>query len=158
MRGAPWRVSSPNWKHAGLKPSFQHGVNQLRKTGLFPPVGSNWMRDTIISAAREVGTSFRTANAMRRGSGLSLEHSRLPPNPLRAACFSLNAQRREVLLIAMKGDYSIGLDGEVAGMFDASFEMLPERAGNRMAASIDTRRTRALAWAPSRNLLDYSTD
>ena len=39
-----------------------------RKKGLFPPVGSNWMRDTIVFAAREVGILCRTANQMRRAS------------------------------------------------------------------------------------------
>ena len=38
------------------------------KKGLFPPVGSNWMRDTIVFAAREVGILCRTANQMRRAS------------------------------------------------------------------------------------------
>ena len=39
-----------------------------RKKGLFPPVGSNWMRDTIVSAVREAGILCRTANQMRRAS------------------------------------------------------------------------------------------
>lgn len=57
------RVSSPSWKRAGLKPSFQHGASHPRKKGLFPPVGSNWMRDTIVSAVREAGIvqAFATA-------------------------------------------------------------------------------------------------
>ena len=38
------------------------------KKGVIPPVGSNWMRDTIVSAAREVGILCRTANQMRRAS------------------------------------------------------------------------------------------
>jgi hypothetical protein len=38
------------------------------KKGFFPRVGSNWMRDTIVSAAREVGILCRTANQMRRAS------------------------------------------------------------------------------------------
>src|SRR6516165_1034948 len=50
-------VSSPSWKRAGLKPSFQQGASHPRKKGLFPPVGSNWMRDTI----RLIGSAFATA-------------------------------------------------------------------------------------------------
>ena len=38
------------------------------KKGLFPPVGSNWMRDTIVSAVREAGILCRTANQMRWAS------------------------------------------------------------------------------------------
>jgi hypothetical protein len=38
------------------------------KKGLFPPVGSNWMRDTIVSAVREAGILCRTATQMPRAS------------------------------------------------------------------------------------------
>jgi hypothetical protein len=62
------RVSSPSWKRAGLKPSFQHGASHPRKKGLFPRVGSNWMGGTIVSAVREAGIRCRTANQMRRAS------------------------------------------------------------------------------------------
>ena len=65
-RATASRVSSPSWKRARLKPSFQHGANHRRKKGLFQPVGSNWMHDTIVSAAREVGILCRTANQMPR--------------------------------------------------------------------------------------------
>jgi hypothetical protein len=43
-----------------------------------PSVGSSWMRDTIVSAAREVGILCRTANQMPRASKSMLKHSRLP--------------------------------------------------------------------------------
>jgi transposase len=36
------------------------------KKGLFPPVGSNWMRDTIVSAVREAGILCCTATQMPR--------------------------------------------------------------------------------------------
>jgi hypothetical protein len=63
---------------ARLKPSFQHGASHLRKKGLFPPVGSNWMRDTIVSSVREAGILCRTANKCGGHQSLSLKHSRLP--------------------------------------------------------------------------------
>jgi UDP-glucose 4-epimerase len=44
---------------------------------------------------------------------------------------------------------------EVATMFDGEIEMLPERKGNRMAASVMTEKTEALGWQPTRRLEDY---
>jgi UDP-glucose 4-epimerase len=44
---------------------------------------------------------------------------------------------------------------EVAEMFDAPIELLPERKGNRMAAEIDTSKTRLLGWEIQNNLADY---
>src|SRR5512133_2766239 len=97
MRATVSHVSSPSWKRAGLKPSFQQGASHPRKKGLFPPVGSNWMRDTIVSAVREAGILCRTANAESfKVYRSSIRDCR--PCPLRTACFSPNAQRRTVLL------------------------------------------------------------
>jgi UDP-glucose 4-epimerase len=44
---------------------------------------------------------------------------------------------------------------EVARMFGGAIEMLPERQGNRMSASLDTARVRALGWRAQKRLPDY---
>lgn len=44
---------------------------------------------------------------------------------------------------------------EIAQMFGAPIEMLPERAGNRMAASIDTTKSHALGWQAKRSITEY---
>lgn len=44
---------------------------------------------------------------------------------------------------------------EVAEMFGAEVEMLPERKGNRMSADVVTAKTEALGWKPHRRLKDY---
>jgi len=44
---------------------------------------------------------------------------------------------------------------EVAKMFGGEIEMLPERKGNRMLASVISDKTRALGWEPKINLADY---
>jgi len=44
---------------------------------------------------------------------------------------------------------------EIANMFGADVEMLPERKGNRMVADVNTETTRALGWEPKRDLKDY---
>lgn len=51
-----------------------------------------------------------------------------------------------------KKEYSI-LD--LAGLFRSPITMLPERAGNRMSAALDTSRSEALGWHASCNLEDY---
>lgn len=43
---------------------------------------------------------------------------------------------------------------EVARLFSEDIVMLPERPGNRMSASIDISKSRALGWEPKRNLED----
>lgn len=68
-----------------------------------------------------------------------------------------------LVLIGEKGmgdDFGIGDDEafsimEVATMFDAPIEMHPEVKGNRMTSEINTEKTRALGWEPSRKLPDY---
>ena len=49
------------------------------KKGVFPPVGSNWMRDTIVSAVREAGILCRTVNQMRRASKFIAQAFATPP-------------------------------------------------------------------------------
>ncbi|HEX8994083.1 MAG TPA: NAD-dependent epimerase/dehydratase family protein [Candidatus Paceibacterota bacterium] len=49
-------------------------------------------------------------------------------------------------------DYSIR---ELAELFGGPVEMLPERAGNRMNAVIDTTKSKALGWRAKRHLKDY---
>ncbi len=44
---------------------------------------------------------------------------------------------------------------DLANMFGGPIEMLPERPGNRMSASIDTTKTEALGWKAKRKLEDY---
>jgi UDP-glucose 4-epimerase len=44
---------------------------------------------------------------------------------------------------------------DVAKMFDAPIELLPERAGNRMSAWLNVARSQALGWKATRRLPDY---
>ena len=44
---------------------------------------------------------------------------------------------------------------EVAQMFGGNIEILPERKGNRMAATVVSDKTKALGWEPKRELKDY---
>ncbi|MEY4747073.1 MAG: hypothetical protein RLZZ416_122 [Candidatus Parcubacteria bacterium] len=44
---------------------------------------------------------------------------------------------------------------ELAKMFGETVEMLPERPGNRMGATIDTTKAEAIGWKPRRSLEDY---
>jgi len=44
---------------------------------------------------------------------------------------------------------------EIAEMFGAEIEMLPQRAGNRMTADVITSKTEALGWKPTRSIKDY---
>ena len=44
---------------------------------------------------------------------------------------------------------------EIAEMFGANIEMLPERAGNRMTADVMTAKTEALGWKPTRTIGKY---
>lgn len=44
---------------------------------------------------------------------------------------------------------------EVAEMFGGEIEMLPERQGNRMDATLDTTKARALGWSQKHKLADY---
>ncbi len=68
-----------------------------------------------------------------------------------------------LLLIGEKGqgdEYGIGNPYgytvlEVAQMFGGSIEMLPERKGNRMSATVVSDKTKALGWEPKRRLEDY---
>lgn len=68
-----------------------------------------------------------------------------------------------LLLVAILGvgEFPIGAAWdysplEVAGMFGGgSITMLPQRAGNRKDAAIDTSRIRELGWLQKRNLRDY---
>lgn len=68
-----------------------------------------------------------------------------------------------LMLIGEKGhgdEYGIGnLTGysvlEVAKIFGGEIQMLPERRGNRMVASVVSDKTRALGWVPVVKLEDY---
>lgn len=68
-----------------------------------------------------------------------------------------------LLLIGENGqgdEYGIGSSHgysvlEVARMFEGEIEMLPERKGNRMVATVVSDKTRALGWVPKRKLEDY---
>jgi UDP-glucose 4-epimerase len=44
---------------------------------------------------------------------------------------------------------------EIAEMFGAEIEMLPERKGNRMSANVVTSKTEALGWTPKFSIKDY---
>jgi len=57
-------------------------------------------------------------------------------------------------------EFGIGSDElctikEVAELYGAKIEMLPERRGNRMSAEVMTEKTKALGWNPKRKLTDY---
>jgi len=68
-----------------------------------------------------------------------------------------------LILVGEQGygdDYGIGSPEsytilEIAKLFNASIEMLPERAGNRMTADVVTAKTEALGWAPKWSITDY---
>lgn len=68
-----------------------------------------------------------------------------------------------LLLIGQKGhgdEYGIGSPHsytvlEVAQMFVGEIEMLPERKGNRMVATVVSDKTKALGWEPKRKLEEY---
>lgn len=68
-----------------------------------------------------------------------------------------------LVLIGDKGqgdEYGIGHPekytvAEVAEMFNTRTEELPPRKGNRMSASVITKKTRDLGWSPKNNLKDY---
>jgi UDP-glucose 4-epimerase len=71
-----------------------------------------------------------------------------------------------LVLIGEKGegdDFGIGdTDAysilDVANLYGAAVEMRPEVKGNRMTSDINTEKTRALGWNPSRKLADYIND
>jgi UDP-glucose 4-epimerase len=44
---------------------------------------------------------------------------------------------------------------EVAELFDSELELLPERRGNRMSASLDTSKIKSLGWSETVNLEEY---
>ena len=57
-------------------------------------------------------------------------------------------------------DYGIGSPEsytilEIAKLFNAQIEMIPERAGNRMTADVVTAKTEALGWYPKWSIKDY---
>lgn len=68
-----------------------------------------------------------------------------------------------LVLVGEKGEgdeFGLGADEaysvlEVAQMFGGKIEMLPERAGNRMSAALDTTKARAIGWQSKRKLADY---
>lgn len=47
---------------------------------------------------------------------------------------------------------------DIAQMFGGEIHMKPASQGNRMSSEIDTSKTRALGWSPTRNLADYIAD
>lgn len=68
-----------------------------------------------------------------------------------------------LLLVGEKGqgdEYGIGSPEaysvlEIAQMFGAEIQMLPERKGNRMTAEVITEKTQALGWKPQKHIKDY---
>jgi UDP-glucose 4-epimerase len=68
-----------------------------------------------------------------------------------------------LMLVGEKGEgdeFGLGADQsysilEVAGLFGGKIVMLPERSGNRMSATLDTSKARAIGWRPERTLTDY---
>lgn len=68
-----------------------------------------------------------------------------------------------LILVGEKGtgdEFGLGADEsfsilEVAKMFGRTVEMIPERKGNRMEATLDTMRARALGWSPKKKLTEY---
>jgi UDP-glucose 4-epimerase len=57
-------------------------------------------------------------------------------------------------------EYGIGCEDsysilEVAKLFNAKIEMLPERRGNRMTAEIVSVKTKELGWSPKKQLVEY---
>jgi UDP-glucose 4-epimerase len=47
---------------------------------------------------------------------------------------------------------------DIAKMFKAPIQMLPERVGNRRSAVLDTTKSRALGWAAKHDIADYIQD
>ena len=47
---------------------------------------------------------------------------------------------------------------EIAQMFGGEIIMLPERKGNRMSADVDTSKTQALGWKPTKSIRDYISE
>jgi UDP-glucose 4-epimerase len=68
-----------------------------------------------------------------------------------------------LILVGEKGkgdEYGIGDDTsysilDVARMYGSEIVMMPERAGNRMNATLETRKTRELGWSTTTKLPDY---
>ncbi len=68
-----------------------------------------------------------------------------------------------LLLVGEKGEgkgYGLGASEtfsvlEVAKLFTDNIEMLPNQAGNRLDAPLDTKNSRALGWSQKRKLADY---
>lgn len=68
-----------------------------------------------------------------------------------------------LILISAKGhgdEYGIGSPEsftilEIAKMFGGKIEMLPERRGNRMVASVVSDKTKKLGWKPQRDIASY---
>jgi UDP-glucose 4-epimerase len=68
-----------------------------------------------------------------------------------------------IILVGENGDgdeFGLGADEsysvlEVARMFGGDIEMLPERRGNRMDATLDTTRALTLGWSPKKKLAEY---
>ncbi len=68
-----------------------------------------------------------------------------------------------LVLVGERGDgdeFGLGAEEsysvlEVARMFGDNIDMLPERAGNRMGAKLDTTKSKAIGWKPSRKLVEY---
>ena len=68
-----------------------------------------------------------------------------------------------LILVGEQGygdDYGIGSPEsytilEIANLFNAPIEMLPERPGNRMTADVVTAKTEALGWSPKWSITDY---
>ena len=68
-----------------------------------------------------------------------------------------------LILVGEQGygdDYGIGSPEsytilEIAKLFSAPIEMLPERPGNRMTADVVTAKTEALGWSPKWSITDY---
>ena len=71
-----------------------------------------------------------------------------------------------LILVGERGqgdEYGLGNDRaytihEVAKLFGGDIVMLPPRAGNRMQSALDTSRSAALGWKPTRSLEQYIAD
>ena len=68
-----------------------------------------------------------------------------------------------VILVGNRGfgdNFGIGCSAaysilEIAEMFGSEIKMLPERAGNRMTASVVCEKTKALGWHEKKSIVDY---
>lgn len=68
-----------------------------------------------------------------------------------------------LLLVGERGEgdeFGLGVEDsysvlEVARMFDGIIDMLPERPGNRMSATLDVSKSRAIGWQPRQSLKSY---